>query len=43
MKYTDLIPGDELVDELVTRIGPDEVCREFNVPNVDVLRRRLSY
>ena len=38
-----LISGDELLDELVKRFGPDWVCREFNASSVEVLRRRLSY
>ncbi|MDT5371598.1 MAG: hypothetical protein QOC62_6029 [Mycobacterium sp.] len=42
-RRAELIPGDELLDELVTRIGPDEVCREFNVSSIDELRRRLRY
>ena len=43
LNYIDLIPGDELVDELVKRIGPDELCRLIHVSSVEQLRRGLSY
>jgi hypothetical protein len=44
----DLIPGHELVDDLVRRVGPDEAVRLFNegfrcpVSSIAELRRRLS-
>ena len=43
LRPADLIPGDELVDEAVRRIGPDELCRRLHAFSVDELRRRLSY
>jgi hypothetical protein len=38
-----LIPGDDLIDELVNRFGAEAVCRQFNVSSVDELRERLPY
>jgi hypothetical protein len=43
LRPAELIPGDEIIDELVKRVGPAEVCRLLNGSSVDELRRRLSY
>jgi hypothetical protein len=32
----------ELADELVRRLGPDEVCRRIGVASVDELRQRVD-
>jgi hypothetical protein len=32
-----------LVDELVKRVGPDEVCRHLDVSSIDELREKLPY